>query len=47
MQTYDDSYATVADALLGGVSLDALTRLKDILESELNSGDAQILGGRD
>jgi len=47
LQTYDDSYATVADALLGGVSLDALTRLKDILESELNSGDAQMLGGRD
>lgn len=44
---YFDSYTTVADILLGNVAVDALQRLKDILESELNSGETQMMGGRD
>ena len=44
---YSDSYTTLANQLLGDISLDALRRLKDILESELNSGESQVMGGRD
>lgn len=42
-----DSYSSVANVLLGDISLDALQRLKDILENELNSGESQTLGGVD
>ena len=44
---YSDSYTMLANRLLGDISLDALQRLKDILESELNSGESQVMGGRD
>lgn len=47
LSQYFDSYTTLANQLLGDISLDALQRLKDILESELNSGESQVMGGRD
>ena len=47
LMQYSDSYTTLANQLLGDISLDALRRLKDILESELNSGESQVMGGRD
>ncbi len=44
---YMDSPATLADRLLGNISFDALRSLKDTLESEMNSGEVQIIGGVD
>ena len=43
----DDSSTTLANILLGDISLDALQRMKDVLESELNSGEPQNIGGTD
>lgn len=42
-----DSYTTMADRLLGGISLDALKSFKDTLDSEMDSGEAQMIGGVD
>lgn len=38
---------TIADRLLGGVSLDALKSFKDTLDSEINSGESEMIGGID
>ena len=42
-----DPITSIADRLLGGISLDALKSFKDTLDSEMDSGEAQILGGID
>ncbi|MFU0833939.1 MAG: Peptidase S74 domain-containing protein [Oscillospiraceae bacterium] len=39
MSDYTDSYATLADKLLGSISMDALKSLKDTLDSEIDSGE--------
>lgn len=44
---YEDSYSTVADKLLGNIALDALKSFKDMLESEMNSGETHMIGGQD
>lgn len=38
---------TIADKLLGGIALDSLKRLKATLDSEVNSGESQMIGGID
>lgn len=38
---------TIADKLLGGISLDSLKRLKATLDSEINNGESQMIGGID
>lgn len=43
----EDSASTIADKLLGGVVLDALKSFKDTLDSEVNSGESQMIGGMD
>lgn len=47
IQDYDESSTTLADKLLGGVALDALKSFKDTLESEVNSGETEMIGGID
>lgn len=47
LKSYVDSPTTLADALLGKVSLDALKSFKDALDSEINSGESQMIGGVD
>lgn len=43
----EDSYTTIANRLLGGISLDALKSFKNTLDNEINSGETQMLGGMD
>lgn len=38
---------TIADKLLGSIALDSLKRLKATLDSEINSGESQMIGGID
>lgn len=45
MESYEDSYSTLANKLLGEITLDALQGFKDTLDSEMNSGETQIIGG--
>lgn len=47
LNRYDESPTTLADNLLGGISLDALRSFKDTLDSEINSGESQMIGGID
>ncbi len=47
IKDYQDSLTTLADKLLGGISLDALKSFKDTLDSEINSGESQMIGGID
>lgn len=47
LSTYQDSPVTVADRLLGGVSLDAMKGFKDTFDKEMNSGETQMIGGID
>lgn len=47
LSNYDESPTTLADNLLGGISLDALRSFKDTLDSEINSGESQMIGGID
>lgn len=47
LEQYIDSPTQLANRLLGNVSFDALRNLKDMLESEMNSGESQIIGGVD
>lgn len=47
IQDYDESSTTLADKLLGGVALDALKSFKDTLDSEVNSGETEMIGGID
>lgn len=47
MDSYVDSYVTLANRLLGNISLEALQSFNDTLESEMNSGETNIIGGVD
>jgi len=47
LTTCQESPTMIADALLGNVSLDALKSFKDALDSEINSGETQMIGGID
>ncbi len=47
LNNYQDSCVTLADKMLGEISFDALRSLKDTLESEMNSGETQMIGGVD
>lgn len=47
LSEYSDSPTTIADKILNGISLDALSSFKDTLDSEVNSGESQIIGGID
>lgn len=47
LRTYQDSPTTLANDLLGNIALDALKRFKDTLDSEVNSGETQMIGGVD
>ena len=47
LSQYQEAYTTLADRLLGGISLDALKSFKDTLDSEMDSGEAQMIGGVD
>ena len=42
-----EAETTIADKLLGGIALDSLKRLKDTLDSEINNGESQMIGGID
>lgn len=42
-----DSSVTLADKMLGNISLDALKSFKDMLEQEMNNGETQMIGGVD
>lgn len=44
---YRDSPVSLADRLLGGISLDAMKNFKDTFDTEMNSGEAQMIGGID
>lgn len=43
----EESGATIADRLLGSVALDSLKSFKDTLDSEINNGENQMIGGID
>ncbi|MBE7703875.1 MAG: hypothetical protein E7Z89_07495 [Cyanobacteria bacterium SIG28] len=43
----DESETTIADKLLKGVTLDSLKSFKDTLDSEINNGENQMIGGID
>lgn len=47
MSSCQDSPVTLADRLLGGVSLDAMKSFKDTFDKEVNSGETQMIGGVD
>ncbi len=47
LETTQEAPTTIADLLLGGISLDALKSFKDTLDSEINSGESQMIGGID
>ncbi len=42
-----DSATTIANDMLGDIALDALKSFKDTLDSEVNSGETQMIGGVD
>lgn len=42
-----ESSVTIADKMLGNISLDALKSFKDMLEQEMNNGETQMIGGVD
>lgn len=44
---YDEPCTTLANRLLGGISIDALGSLKVTLENEMDSGELQNIGGAD
>lgn len=43
----DDYPTTLANDMLGDIALDALKSFKDTLDSEMNSGETQMIGGVD
>lgn len=45
--SYEGYPTTLANDILGDIALDALKRFKDTLESEMNSGETQMIGGID
>lgn len=47
LTSYEEPLTTLADKLLGNVSIDALKSFKDTLDSEVNSGESQMIGGID
>ncbi len=47
MDNYFDSPTMLADKLLGNVAYEALRSLNDMLESEMNNGESQMMGGVD
>lgn len=47
LENYIDSYTTLADRLLGNISTDALCSFRETLESEINNGETQMIGGVD
>ena len=44
---YQESSTTLANKLLGDIAMDALKRFYDTLDSEVNSGEIQLIGGID
>lgn len=47
LQAYDGYPTTLANDILGDIALDALKSFKDTLDSEMNSGETQMIGGVD
>ena len=47
LENYDDSPVTLANKLLGNITVDSLNNVKETLESELNSGATTSYGGVD
>ena len=47
LRTYEETSTTLANDLLGNIALDALKSFKDTLDSEVNSGETQMIGGVD
>ena len=47
LRNYDGCPTTLANDILGDVALDALKSFKDTLDSEMNSGETQMIGGVD
>lgn len=47
LTVYQDSAVSLADRLLGGIALDAVKNFKDTFDTEMNSGEAQLIGGID
>ena len=47
LRNYEGYPTTLANDMLGDVALDALKSFKDTLDSEMNSGETQMIGGVD
>ena len=47
LRSYDGCPTTLANDILGDIALDALKSFKDTLDSEINSGETQMIGGVD
>lgn len=47
LKSCDESPTALANTLLGNIALDALGRLKEVLDEEINSGETQMIGGID
>lgn len=47
LREYDGCPTTLANDILGDIALDALKSFKDTLDSEMNSGETQMIGGID
>lgn len=47
LRTYDGYPSTLANDILGDIALDALKSFKNTLDSEMNSGETQMIGGVD
>ncbi|MDE6733833.1 MAG: hypothetical protein K2J77_13285 [Oscillospiraceae bacterium] len=47
LKSCDESPTALANTLLGNIALDALGRLKEVLDDEINNGETQMIGGID
>ena len=47
LRSYEGYPTTLANDMLGDIALDALKSFKDTLDSEMNSGETQMIGGVD
>lgn len=47
LENYQEAPVTLANDLLGNIALDALKSFKDTMDSEMNSGETQMIGGVD
>ena len=47
LSSYEGYPTTLANDMLGDIALDALKSFKDTLDSEMNSGETQMIGGVD